>query len=220
MRREMITPLQCKLKPVTVMSFICFNAVYEEELLQVHTSPRVCAWGVKQMSCLAYWGELKSKQACRRVEHTHTHHLADRMTRGASLVCFSLIKEVTCWLCMMSCHRSSCISYLYSPVCCILMLCVCCMHKQKFRLPVHLSCIFSKGFSSSEPASLCFLLPLLGALASGRKCVAARSSWTILRNVSHRNIRTHTQDPEGMSAKGKSGDRREQERKWGRRERP
>lgn len=52
-----------------------------------------------------------------------------------------------------------------------------------------------KVFSSSEPTSLLFFLPLLRDLASGRKFVTARSSWTILRNVSqhtHTHMYEHT----------------------------
>lgn len=58
-------------------------------------------------------------------------------------------------------------------------------------LPVHLFVHFLEGISSSEATSLLLLvLPLLRVLASGRKCVTAHSSWTVLRNLSH--IYTHT----------------------------
>lgn len=79
-------------------------------------------------------------------------------------------------------------------------------------------CAFFKSIVSQPPSSSSS--PLLRALASGRKCVTARSSWTILRNVSHTHVRTHTKkNPGDMPTKGKTGDWREGEREWGWRDR-
>lgn len=80
-----------------------------------------------------------------------------------------------------------------------------------FCLLVHL---FESILSTGQPPSS-FCSPLLKALATGRKCVTARSSWAILRNFFYSHTCIHTQNPGDMSAKGKTGDQREGESEEG-----